>query len=261
MTGGARDKPLFSWRGSPSNQTSKLEEAVLKQMVQTWRHVFKLDPDRPIDDQALEAVCCSGTDAIMVGGSSGVTFDNTAELLARIRQFEIPCVLEVSDLEAIVPGFDLFLIPTVLNSSDPQWLIGHQAQAAEKYGHMIPWDMLVPEGYIVLNPDSTVARLTRARTSLTGPEAAAYAQIADRMFQLPIVYVEYSGTFGDLELVAEVRLSLEASRLFYGGGISDGESARQAAAVSDTIVVGNIIYSNLDQALETVAAIKDSNVR
>lgn len=229
---------------------------MLRQMVQAWRHVFKLDPDRPIDDQTLEAVCSSGTDAIMVGGSSGVTYDNTDSLLTRIRKFRIPCVLEVSVLEAIVPGFDLFLIPMVLNSSDPQWLIGNQAQAAEIYGDMIPWDMLVPEGYIVLNPDSTVARRTEANTSLTDSEAAAYAQIADRMFQLPIVYVEYSGTFGDMELVSAVGRRLEHSHLFYGGGIVDEETARLAASACDTIVVGNIIYSDLNKALETVAAVK-----
>jgi putative glycerol-1-phosphate prenyltransferase len=224
-------------------------------MVQTWRHVFKLDPDRSIDDQTLEAICSSGTDAIMVGGSSGVTYENTESLLTRIRKFQIPCVLEVSTLEAIVPGFDFFLIPMVLNSNDSQWLIGNQAQAAEMYGDLIPWDMLIPEGYIVLNPDSTVARRTEANTSLTSSEAAAYAQIADRMFHLPIVYIEYSGTFGDLELVVTVRRRLEHSRLFYGGGIVDGETARKAASACDTIVVGNIIYSDLDKALETVAVI------
>ncbi|GAA0378729.1 heptaprenylglyceryl phosphate synthase [Paenibacillus motobuensis] len=232
----------------------------MKQIVQAWQHVFKLDPDRPIDDRTLEAVCSSGTDAIMVGGSSGVTYDNTDSLLSRIRKFQIPCVLEVSALEAIVPGFDLFLIPMVLNSSDPQWLIGNQAKAADIYGEMIPWDMLVPEGYIVLNPDSTVARRTEANTSLTDSEAAAYAQIADRMFQLPIVYVEYSGTFGDMELVSAVGRRLEHSRLFYGGGIVDGEMARLAASACDTVVVGNIIYSNLDKALETVAVIKNSSI-
>lgn len=233
---------------------------MLKQIVQAWRHVFKLDPDRPIDDQTLEAVCSSGTDAIMVGGSSGVTYDNTDCLLTRIRKFQIPCVLEVSSLEAIVPGFDLFLIPMVLNSCDPQWMIGNQAKAAEMYGEMIPWNLLVPEGYIVLNPDSTVAKRTEANTLLTESESAAYAQIADRMLQLPIVYVEYSGAFGNMELVSAVGRRLEHARLFYGGGIVDGETARLAASACDTVVVGNIVYSDLDKALKTVDAIKNRGI-
>jgi len=29
-----------------------------------WKHVFKLDPNKEIDDQSLERICESGTDAI-----------------------------------------------------------------------------------------------------------------------------------------------------------------------------------------------------
>ena len=36
-----------------------------------WKHVFKLDPNKEITDEALEKVCESGTDAIMVGGTDG----------------------------------------------------------------------------------------------------------------------------------------------------------------------------------------------
>lgn len=229
---------------------------MLKQSLQSWRHVFKLDPDKSLSDEALEAVCMSGSDAVIVGGSSGVTYDNTVELLSRVRQFEIPCVLEVSDLEAVVPGFDLYLIPMVLNTARTDWLIGHHARAVEQYGYMIPWDMLVPEGYIVLNPDSTVAKLTDAVTGLEPSAASAYAQVADKLLRMPIVYVEYSGMFGDMELVADVRRSLGDAQLFYGGGIADAETAKRASAVCDTIVIGNVIYSNLQNALDTVQAVK-----
>ena len=36
-----------------------------------WRHVFKLDPEREIGDERLDAVCTSGTDAVIVGGYDG----------------------------------------------------------------------------------------------------------------------------------------------------------------------------------------------
>ncbi len=231
----------------------------MKQSLQSWRHVFKLDPDRPLEDEALEAVCMSGSDAVMVGGSSGVTYENTVDLLSRIRQFEIPCVLEVSNLEAAVPGFDLYMIPMVLNTSQNDWLVGQHARAVEQYGYMIPWELLVPEGYLVLNPDSTVAKITEANTDLDASAATAYAQVADKLLQMSVVYVEYSGTFGDLELVADVRRALDGARLFYGGGIRDAETARRAAAVSDTIVVGNAIYNDLPGALNTVQAVKGNN--
>jgi putative glycerol-1-phosphate prenyltransferase len=220
--------------------------------ISKWKHVFKLDPDREISDEALDRVCQSGTDAIMVGGSTGVTFDNTVDLLARIRQFEVPCVLEISNQEAIVPGFDLFLIPVVLNANDPQWIVGHQHEALKEYGAMLNWDEIITEGYIILNGEATAARLTSARTSLDTKDVAAYARMADKLFHMPIVYLEYSGSFGDMELVRRTHRVLENARLFYGGGIDSLDKARQAAEAADTIVVGNIIYSDLEQALQTV---------
>ncbi|WP_425313229.1 heptaprenylglyceryl phosphate synthase [Paenibacillus mangrovi] len=225
-------------------------------MIKPWRHVFKLDPDREIDDNALEAICMSGTDAIMVGGSSGVTYDNTVDLLARVRRYEVPCVLEVSNLEMVVPGFDLYMIPMVMNTADSMWITGHHQRAVDEYGYMIPWDLLVPEGYIILNPDSTVAQMTGAQTDLDASGAAAYAQVADKLMSLPVVYVEYSGSFGDMDTVKKIHQSVQTAKVFYGGGIHDAETAAKAAAVCDTIVVGNAVYDNLKQALLTVKAVK-----
>ncbi|MFB5763881.1 heptaprenylglyceryl phosphate synthase [Paenibacillus medicaginis] len=223
--------------------------------VKPWRHVFKLDPERQLADDALEAVCMSGTDAIMIGGSSGVTYENTVDLMSRVRRYELPCVLEVSDLEAVVPGFDLYMIPMVLNTADSAWTTGRHRQAIERYSYLIPWETLVPEGYIVLNPDSTVAKLTQAETGLSPAAAEACAHVGSKLMKLPIIYVEYSGTFGDLQLVERVRRASGEARVFYGGGIRDARTAAQAASVSDTIVVGNIIYDHLTKALETVEAV------
>lgn len=225
--------------------------------MEEWKHVFKLDPDREIGDEALERICLSGTDAVMVGGSSGVTFDNTVDLLARIRRYEVPCVLEVSDREAIVPGFDLFMIPIVLNAGDTQWLVGRHQQALKEYGAILDWDELVPEGYIILNGDSTAAKLTEADVRLDARDVEAYARIADRLFRCPIVYLEYSGVFGDMELVGRVKRLLSRSRLFYGGGIDSPEKAREAAKAAHTVVVGNAVYEDLERALATVPAVME----
>jgi putative glycerol-1-phosphate prenyltransferase len=225
--------------------------------MRRWKHVFKLDPDRNIDDMALERICLSGTDAVMVGGTTGVTFDNTVDLLSRIRRFEVPCVLEISDREAIVPGFDLYFIPIVLNAGDPDWIVGHHHLAVKDFGPMMQWEQIVAEGYVILNGDSSAAKVTRARTELDTADVVAYGRMAERLFRLPVLYIEYSGTFGDMELVRRTASSLEGARLFYGGGIDGADKARQAAEAAHTIIVGNAIYENLDRALETVQAIQD----
>lgn len=220
--------------------------------IKKWRHAFKLDPNKNISDEMLEKVCESGTDAIIVGGSDGVTLDNVLHLLARVRRYTVPCVLEVSNLESITPGFDLYFIPSVLNTNDIRWFSGLHHQAMREYGELIDWDELLVEGYCILNSDCKVARLTDANTNLDEDSVVAYAMMAEKMFHMPIFYMEYSGAYGDPKLVQKVKEQLSQTTLFYGGGIKTAEQAEEMAQFADVIIVGNIIYENIDEALKTV---------
>ncbi|MBC8081074.1 MAG: heptaprenylglyceryl phosphate synthase [Gorillibacterium sp.] len=224
----------------------------MKSDLSNWKHVFKLDPDRYLDDVALDHICRSGTDAIIVGGSSGITYENTAELLSRIRKHKIACALEVSDAEAIVSGFDLYFIPIVLNTNDGTWITGQHHKALREYGSILDFDIVVPEGYVILNERSTVAQVTDALIPESIEDLTAYALMADRLFHMPIFYIEYSGIFGDMTWVREARAALGDTKLFYGGGIRSREQALAAMEAADTIVVGNIIYENISLALATV---------
>ncbi|GAE29500.1 heptaprenylglyceryl phosphate synthase [Halalkalibacter hemicellulosilyticus] len=223
---------------------------------QEWRHVFKLDPNKDITDEALEKVCESGTDGIIIGGSDGVTLDNTLHLLARVRRYPISCALEVSDLEAITPGFDYFFIPSVLNSPHVKWITGYHHAAVKEYGAIMNWDEIVVEGYCVLNEESKVAKLTEANAQLSTDDVVAYARMAENLYRMPIFYIEYSGRYGDASLVKEVASVLNETKLFYGGGIRSLEQAKEMAQAADVIVVGNFIYDDLDAALKTVQAVK-----
>ncbi|OME87090.1 geranylgeranylglyceryl/heptaprenylglyceryl phosphate synthase [Paenibacillus sp. FSL A5-0031] len=222
----------------------------------SWRHVFKLDPDREISDEQLDAICTSGTDAIIVGGSSGVTFENTVDLMARIRRYAVDCALEVSTLEGAVPGFDGYFVPLVLNTSRAEWITGRQTEGLIEYGSFVPWEETAAQGYIILNEEATAAKVTGAQTELTEAELTAHVRMADRLMRLPVVYLEYSGRFGDMQLVKRARMTATQARVFYGGGIDNADKARQAAEAAHTVVVGNIIYSDLEAALSTVAAVK-----
>ncbi len=224
--------------------------------VKKWRHVFKLDPNKEISDEALEKVCESGTDAVIVGGSDGVTLDNVLQLLMRIRRYTVPCALEVSTIESVTPGFDSYFIPTVLNSSDPKWISGLHHHAMKEYGEIMDWDEIFVEGYCVLNSEAKVATLTSAKTDLDADDIVAYAQMAERMFNLPIFYLEYSGMYGNPDIVEKVKKSLTNTNLFYGGGIRTKEQAAEMGRIADTVVVGNIIYDDLSTALKTVDAVK-----
>ncbi|WP_409296684.1 heptaprenylglyceryl phosphate synthase [Peribacillus sp. SCS-26] len=224
-----------------------------------WNHVFKLDPNKELSDERLERLCESGTDAILIGGSDGVTLENVLDLMARVRRYTVPCVLEVSNAESVTPGFDLYFIPTVLNSRNPDWITGLHHDAVKEYGHIMDWDEIHVEGYCIINGSCKAASLTEARTDLTDEDIEAYAMMAEKMFNLPIFYLENSGELASTELVRKVKDKLEKAVLFYGGGIKNAQQAEELAAYADVIVVGNAVYEDFEQALETVKTAGTSN--
>lgn len=223
-----------------------------KYEYEEWKHIFKLDPNKELSDNDLEKICISGTDAVMIGGSDGVTEDDILDLLVRIRRYFVPCVLEVTAVEIVTPGFDFYFIPTVLNSRSVEWVTGLHHKAVKEFGAIMNWDEIAMEGYCVLNEKSKVAKLTNAKTDLTVEDVVAYALMAEKMFKYPIFYLEYSGIFGDIEVVKAVSNVLQETQLFYGGGIKTVEEAKAVAQYASTVVVGNIIYDDLNQALATV---------
>ncbi|WP_323704369.1 heptaprenylglyceryl phosphate synthase [Mammaliicoccus sp. Dog046] len=220
--------------------------------IKLWRHVFKLDPAKSISDEDLMRICESGTDAIIIGGTDDVTEDNVLNLMSRIRRYPLPCALEISNKESVVPGFDFYFVPSVLNSDKVEYHNGILQEAVKAYGYMMDFDEIFLEGYIVMNEESKVATLTNARTDLDREDLISYARIIDKLYHLPIFYLEYSGKYGNVEEVKDIKEHLEHAQLFYGGGIDSIDKAEEMAEYADTIVVGNIIYDDLKRALQTV---------
>ena len=97
--------------------------------------------------------------------------------------------------------------------------------------------------------------MTRAVCDLNAEEVAAYASVADHYFHFPIVYIEYSGTFGDPAVVKAASEAIDKSVLYYGGGINSAEKAAQMSRYADTIVVGNAVY---DQGAAVLKATVDA---
>lgn len=224
-----------------------------------WSHVVKLDPDKEIGSEQLADIISSGTDAILIGGSQGITYEKTDRLVTRLGSLQpaMPVWQEISAEHAVLPGNDGYAIPVVLNAGTTEWLIGKHIGAVKQFGGLIPWDQVVVEGYIVLNPESAVAELTKAVIPVTLDDAKAIAIAAERIFGLHVLYLEYSGVFGNPEWVEEIR-RVTTGHLIYGGGISTAEHAAVMAAFADTVVVGNAVYERgVNAVRESVAAVKE----
>lgn len=227
-------------------------------MINEWKHIFKLDPAKEISDEDLDTLCESGTDAVIVGGTDNVTLDGVLDLLSRIRRnHTVPCILEVSDEEILTPGFDYYFIPMVLNSKEKKYMMDIQHKAIKEYIDMMEYSEIFFEGYCILNEDAKAFKHTNSYLPDQG-DVKAYAYMAEHVFNLPIFYVEYSGKYGDPELVKDVKAELNNTLLFYGGGIENELQAKEMKEHADVIIVGNSIYTNFKQALKTVQAVKDN---
>ncbi|AVR01056.1 heptaprenylglyceryl phosphate synthase [Oceanobacillus picturae] len=222
-----------------------------------WKHIFKLDPAKEISDEHLEMICESGTDAVIVGGTDDITLDGVLDLLARVRRYTVPCILEISSMDAITPGFDYYYIPMVLNSKEKKWMMDIQHQAIKEFVDMMEYSEILFEGYCILNEEAKA--FTHTNSYLPDEEdVIAYAYMAEKVFHLPVFYMEYSGKYGDPELVKKVKQQLDETKLFYGGGIETVQQARDMKENADVIIVGNIIYTDIKKAIKTVKAIKDN---
>ncbi|GAB7094712.1 putative phosphoglycerol geranylgeranyltransferase [Halolamina litorea] len=227
----------------------------------SWDHVLKVDPDKELlDGETFEDVAATGTDALEIGGTMDMTSEKMQRVVDACAAHDVPIYQEPSNPGVVIEhdALDGYLVPTVLNAGDPFWITGAHKEWA-RIDDDLDWANTHTEAYIVLNPEASVATYTEADCDLSAEEVASYAGVAERMFGQDIVYLEYSGTYGDPEVVAAAAEEVEDATLFYGGGIGDYESARGMAEHADTVVVGDLLHDEgVDAVAETVRGAKEA---
>jgi phosphoglycerol geranylgeranyltransferase len=246
----------------------------------SWTHLTKVDPEARRRLPLLYPRYLSFTDAVAVGGSTAVTGANTEATFALLSLVDVPVFHEpshpthVTDYTREVAAF--IAIPQVLNGS-VEAVVGELGAGIERVRDDLAPSLVadrVPawtpafvrrmladaatswlletaafEAYLVQNPDSAAAREAGVGPDdvLEPGEAARRAMVADRYLHCPVVYVEYSGTFGSSEaeqLLAAVSGAVSGSRVWYGGGLSSAEDARAMLdAGADAVVVGNAFHA------------------
>ncbi len=230
-------------------------------------HLTLLDPDsqRPevAGHKAKEAEL-GGTDAIMVGGSTGATGYVVEETVKAIKSAcSLPVILFPANAAGVGESADAIFFMSLLNSRDVNYITTNQAIGAPLvYKHGIePISM----AYIVIEPGGAAGWVGDARLiPRNRPKLAVAYALAAKYLGMHYIYLE-AGSGADrpvpVEMVAAVKKAVgKETKVIVGGGIRDGITARERVkAGADMIVTGTIVEEVEDvkgKIEEIVKAIK-----
>jgi phosphoglycerol geranylgeranyltransferase len=111
-----------------------VKEILKEKMKKGTLHMTLIDPAKQEPSRAGEIAKVAydlGTDAIMVGGSTGVTQQNLDQTILAIKaQAQVPVIYFPSGANAISPYSDAIFFMRMLNSRNIKMVIGEQIKGA-----------------------------------------------------------------------------------------------------------------------------------
>lgn len=210
-------------------------------------HLTLIDPAKQTADRAAEVAAAAdelGTDAFLIGGSSGVYQANLSSTVDAVKEVsEKPVIFFPGQDKAYSLSFDAMLFISMLNSRNIKYIIRSQAESAlllKKLGVEV-----LPTGYLVISPGMRVGEVGEAdvidRENYWS--ACGYAAAAELM-GLKYLYLECgSGSPVTVppEMVKAVKKTVDIP-LIVGGGIRTAAVARQMIeAGADILVTGTVV--------------------
>ncbi len=215
-------------------------------------HMTLIDPASQPPERAGEiarAAATAGTDAIMIGGSTGVSQDLSDATIQEIkRNVSLPIILFPTSGSALSKFADAIYFMSLLNSKSVKYVTREQKQGAKiikNYG-LEP----IPMGYIVIAPGMKVGEVGEvelvARDNVK--DAVEYALSAE-YFGMKLVYLEAgSGATSPVPpaMIEAVKAELTIP-VIVGGGLRSEENVQNAIdSGADIIVTGTIVENFQD---------------
>jgi phosphoglycerol geranylgeranyltransferase len=203
----------------------------------------------------------SGTTAIMIGGSTFSSQEHLDAVVQVIKEtVDLPTILFPNNESGISKHSDAIWFMSLLNSTDPYFLVGAQIQGAPliKKFNIEP----LPMGYIIVGQGGTAGVVGKAITIPYDKSNLIIAHaLAGQYLGMRFIYLEGgSGVAHPVppDVISAVKKHIDIP-LIVGGGIRTREQAVVAAqAGADIIVTGNIIEAadNKRRIAEIVEGIK-----
>ncbi len=260
-----------------------------------WDHITKVDPEEKKRLPLAYPLYLSHTGAVSVGGSQDVTEQNTLETFDLVNAATVPAFHEPSDsthvTQAVRDKAEFMAIPEVLNG-DNESLVGTLGKGVEYIRdemapNLIEEKLPIPlgssiekrlsnfaaswmlheavfEAYIIMNVDSAAAREANVGEEdlLTTREAKQHAMAAEHHLESELIYLEYSGTFGDeeaVEILDAIDEGVSWSRVWYGGGLDNREDAQTVLdAGADAVIVGDSFHNVAEEEADLASVALDA---
>jgi len=211
-----------------------------------------LDPDKIDWENVCELVIeiyNSPATHVFVGGSLVLT-NRIDELILAIKQeCNLPIILFPGNPSQISGKADGILFLSLLSGRNPDFLIGHQVQAAPILKRSAL--EIIPTGYILIESGATTAvQMVSKTTPLSReiPEIAVDTAIAGEMLGNKLIYLE-AGSGAKLpvplDTIRQVADNLSIP-LIVGGGIRSEEEIQNAyKAGADLVVIGTAFENDI----------------
>jgi len=238
----------------------KVLEYIQRTLKERKMHMTLIDPASQHEEKAgrIAAIAARlGSDAFMVGGSTGVTLEN---LEATVRQIRLnapdrPIIHFPTAAKVLTSSVDAIYFMSFLNSRNLKNVIGEQVAGAPIIKRM--GIEPIPMGYIVFEPGMKVGEVGEAMLIGRGDSktAIAYA-VAAEFLGMKLIYLE-AGSGADEPVapgtVSAVRKEVSIP-IIVGGGIRDGKKAKALVdAGADILVTGTVVEeSNFETRLKEI---------
>lgn len=215
-------------------------------------HMTLIDPDKQEPEKCADianAAYRAGSDAIMVGGSTGISFENLDRAVtAMITRVPIPVIQFPSHSEALSPNVDAIYFMSLLNSRDIKYIIGEQMSAAP---HIKNLDVeTISMGYVIVEPGMKVGEMGDAEPVKRNDHMTAMGYgLAAEFLGMELFYLEAGSGAPEPVPPNMVRTVSEqlSIPLIVGGGIRDAKTAYSVAdAGADILVTGTVVEESTD---------------
>ncbi|MCE4607765.1 MAG: geranylgeranylglyceryl/heptaprenylglyceryl phosphate synthase [Caldisphaeraceae archaeon] len=246
-----------------------MRTSVLKKLINNKKekiHLTLIDPDKTsVEDAKNIAINAAkaGSTALLIGGSLGIYEPHLSRLVKKTKESGLPVILFPGNINGLTSNADAVLFMLLLNSDDPYYVGGVQAQAAPIILRM--GLEVIPTTYIIIGHGGAAGYIGKARPIPyeRGDIAAAYA-LAGAMLGTKVIYLEAgSGAPSPIpsSTISLVRKALDQAEydgiLLVGGGITEPEVARDLIkAGADGIVNGTIVEKDPLSLYKMVRSIK-----